>query len=339
MSSALDLYGRSKTELAVASWRYSSRDADRRSRIADRSAEASAELSCDLRSAIRDLSLMRIAQIILPSASEYERKSQRLDRSALSPSHDVVVIPLEEAAASGASVAHVYAGADLPAASFRRFPIPYLASAAIPRSRWPFGKPVEPRFLVSPLTDRPEADPAIRDPRSAICLPEAVEEAYFGSPIETRNPGEQRTVGSFARPSTRNMVEQTLVRIHRFRDDVAWEVFDRAPTPDDLARVDAWVDPAVEEGDFDGFVAEALVVGLPVVATRLPINVARLEGGRTGFLVPPRDPNEMTHAILAALFKREAAEGKQIAARQTASKFRPRQRIRVLTHLYETLIA
>ena len=109
----------------------------------------------------------------------------------------------------------------------------------------------------------------------------------------------------------RNSVEQTMARIRRFRDDVDWQIFDQRPSPEDLGSVDLWVDPAAEENDFDGFVAEALVVGLPVVATRTPINDLRLEQGRTGFLVPPRDPNEMTHAILSALFKTEVAESRE----------------------------
>ena len=53
--------------------------------------------------------------------------------------------------------------------------------------------------------------------------------------------------------------------------------------------------------------------------------------------MPLDDPNELTHAILAALFKPEVAHSKMEAARQTLSKFRPRQRLRVLTHMYESL--
>ncbi len=275
--------------------------------------------------------MLRIAQIILPSASEYERKSQRGDHSALAVNHDVVLTSPEVAASNGAQVAHVYASGELPAALFRRFPLPYIASADVRKSRWPFGRTVGPRFVVSPLIEKGEQG------RERF-LPEAVDDAYFNSQRAARGWQEGTTVGSFGRASTRNQVEQTLARMHRFREDVSWLIFDRVPSPEDLAGVDVWIDPAVEENDLDGFVAEALVVGLPVVASRTPINVARLEGGRTGFLVPPRDPNEMTHAILAALFKREAAEGRQIAARQTVSKFRSRQRICVLTHMYETLI-
>jgi glycosyltransferase involved in cell wall biosynthesis len=177
--------------------------------------------------------------------------------------------------------------------------------------------------VVSPLTAEP--------------LPEAVEERYFAAADVRASGGERRTIGSFNRPSARNLVEQTMARIHRFRTDVDWRVFEEEPAPEDLAGVDAWVDPATDETDFDGFTAEALAVGLPVVAARTPINVLRLEQGRTGFLVPPRDPNEMTHAILSALFKTEVAQAKQSAARQTVSKFRARQRLRILTRIYETV--
>lgn len=267
---------------------------------------------------------MRIAHIILPEASAYERKSQRADQVSLSERHEVVVVSPAEARTSGADVAHVYAAGTLPAAEFVGFAVPYVASADVHRSRWTRRKPVGPRVVVTPEN-----------------LPEVVEDRYFERPLTLPSPrarGEGRVVGSFARSATRNVVEQTASRIHRFRDDVAWKLFDAPPSPEDLAGVDVWVDPAVEETDYDGFVAEALVVGLPVVAARTAVNARRLEQGRTGMLVPARDPNEMTHAILAALFKPEVTNSKIRAAGQTVSKFRAGQRIRVLTHLYETLI-
>ncbi len=256
---------------------------------------------------------MRIAQIVLPGVSLYEQKSHRIDRTVLAERHEIV----EDV--RNADVAHVYTSMTLPRADFVGFPIPYLASAPMTRSRWGLRKPVEPRVVVTPEN-----------------LPEAVSDDYFAAPAS--RPA-TNTVGSFARDATRNHVEQTLHRIERFRDDVTWKIFPTPPTPEDLSTVDVWVDPAVEEEDYDGFVAEALVVGLPVVAVRTGVNSLRLEKGRTGFLVPPRDPNEMTHAILSALFKPEVAQARTTAAGQTISKFRTRQRLRVLLQLYETLIA
>jgi glycosyltransferase involved in cell wall biosynthesis len=204
-----------------------------------------------------------------------------------------------------------------------KFPLPYVATAGVRPSRWSWRRPVVPRAVLSPLGEDP--------------LPEVVEERYFVD--APARDSAVKIIGSFDRPSVRNSVEQTLARIHRFRTDVEWQIYREPPSPNELSGVDLWVDPAIDERDFDGFVAEALVVGLPVVATRTPINVLRLEKGRTGFLTPPRDPNEMTHAILTALFKSEVAQSRQFASRQTVSKFRARHRLRILTGIYETLIS
>ena len=179
--------------------------------------------------------------------------------------------------------------------------------------------PVPPRRVVSPLAEDP--------------LPEVVEEGYFSVAAKRRTDiriENRRVVWGFGAKQRR----ATMARIHRFRDDVTGRFSGSRPHRD-LASVDVWVDPAVGENDFDGFTAEALVIGLPVVATRTAINILRLEQGRIGFLVPPRDPNEMTHVILSALFKTEVAENKQLAARQTVSKFRARHRLRILNRLYD----
>jgi glycosyltransferase involved in cell wall biosynthesis len=160
-------------------------------------------------------------------------------------------------------------------------------------------------------------------------LPEAVEERYWNSHVEAGfSP---HTIASFRRRSTISFVEQTMHRLHRTREDIEWLLVDEPPS--DLSPFAAWIDPAVDEDDFDGFVAEAQVCSAIVVATRIPINIKRLEKGRTGLLVPPGDANELSHAILAALFKPEVAQQKIEAAKQTISKFHPRQRLRALTQL------
>lgn len=242
---------------------------------------------------------------------------------------------VEEAARGRAQLAHVYGP---PAArDFVRFPIPYVATADFSASRWSLRRPVRPRAVVSPIGDDavPEAVEEVWF-RGGQAIPPAQEQA--GLPTLHR-AGDEKIIASFARDGIRSLVEKTLSRIHRFRSDVTWHLYEREPGPEDLAGVDAWIDPAAAEDDFDGFVAEALVFGLPVVASRTPLNAWRLENGRTGLLVPVDDANEMTHVILAALFKVEVAESRQAAARQTVSKFRPRQRVRLLTRLYEQHIS
>ncbi len=265
---------------------------------------------------------MHVAQIVLPGASAYERKCQRVDLAALSAKHEVTLLALEDVSRGSADVAHVYAGGELPKLDL---PLPYVASAPMAETRWydrVAGRRVTPpKFVVSP----PE-------------VPEAVEDFWFAA-IRAPLARDAKVVGSFARPGVRSMVDRTLSRISRFRSDVTWNLYEREPDPADLSDVDLWVDPAAAESDLDGFVAEALVVGLPIVAARTPMNAWRLEQGRTGFLVPLNDPNEMTHAILTALFKVEVAENKNNAARQTVSKFRARQRLRILQSLYEQTIS
>jgi glycosyltransferase involved in cell wall biosynthesis len=213
---------------------------------------------------------MRISQVLRRRASEYEKKSQRIDFDLLRGEHEIVT--------ANADITLNYANLD---------------------------------------------------------LPEAVEVGYFAAGTD-KSVCPTLTIGSFNRRKVRATIERTIPRVHRTREDVEWLLLDEPPSPEDFAQFDAWIDPAIEDDDYDGFVAEALVARKIVVASRTPINVKRLEKGRTGFLVPPGDANELTHAILAALFKPEVAQQKIEAARQTISKFHPRQRLRALTQLLAT---
>ena len=193
---------------------------------------------------------MRIVQVLRRHASEYEKKSQRIDFELLQRQHEFV-----------------------------------------------------------------DTNPDITLDYANLELPEAVEAIYFSG--GQRPPAVQDSRGrlssthriaSFRRRSVLRIIDRTIPRLHRTREDIEWLLFDRPPAADDFARLDAWIDPAVDDNDFDGFVAEALVCRLPVVASRTPINIKRLEKGRTGWLVPAGDANELTHAILAALFKTEIAQ-------------------------------
>lgn len=258
-----------------------------------------------------------IAQLLLPNASEYERKAQRIDFASLSTEHEVRLGEL-----ANADIVHIYAPDEFDAGI--DVGLPYVSNAR-PKSRL-FHKSVQPHNVITPLKETTDT-----------FIPEAVDDIYFGN-AANRPPGDRAIVGSYLRPSTNNIIEQTAARIQRFRDDVDWLLFDSAPSPDDLRSVDVWVDPAIDEHDFDGFVAEAIAAGTAVIASRTAINTQRLEKGRTGVLVPPRDPNEWTHAILTALFKLEFRHARVVAAQQTASKFRPRHRGKTLTQLYESIL-
>ncbi len=273
---------------------------------------------------------MRIAQITLPGASLFERKSQRIDSEALTRAgHEVISAALGDAGTMEADIAHVYAPRELPSRPFMRFPLPYVSNARPASSRFSFRSPSQPRAIVSPVA---------REGLEIVVVPEAVEERYFQPPSALPG-GESRRVGVFVgqRASVPSMIDRTRHRIQRFRDDVEFVTFANPPLPEDFGGVHAWADLTTDEEDTDGFTAEAMASGLIVIAARTPLNQYRLEQGRCGFLVPRNDPNETTHAILTALFKTEAAQQKSHAGQQTLSKFKPRQRLRALLSLYELL--
>ncbi len=296
---------------------------------------------------------MIIAQLLLPGASAYERKSQAIDAASLAAEHDVRL-----GAVGDADIVHIYAPRVLDPATLRDITLPFVSNVRPKAARFPWRKVRQPARVITPLKEptrpRDPREPAPNQETSALpddetarrrkrktappetFIPEAVEDHYFDP--ATHEPSIRATIGTFSRPSIRNIVEQTATRIHRFRDDVDWLLFDEQPSLDDLRGVDIWVDPAVEEEDADGFVAEAMAAGKAVVASRTAINTQRLEKGRTGILVPTHDPNELTHAILAALFKPELAQNKITASLQTVSKFRARHRVRALVRLYESIL-
>jgi hypothetical protein len=260
-----------------------------------------------------------VAQILLPSATAYERKCQRVDYAAL-PTVEVYDDPRN---VQNADVAHVYGAKRLPRRWFRPFRVPYVASREVD----PFDVPeaVEEMYF----TDLPSECGGLPPPsQGGAKAPHSKGASRRSVPLK---------IASFRRASILAIVEQAVHRLHRMRDDIEWLLLERPPTPEDFAEIDAWIDPAVDDADFDGFAAEAMVGGVVAIASRTPLNVHRLEKGRTGFLVPSGDANELTHAILASLFKPELAQQKLEAARQTISKFRPRQRLRALTSLYESL--
>jgi hypothetical protein len=276
--------------------------------------------------------VVRVAQIVTPDASQYERKSQRIDAASLAAAgHAIVADPRD------ADIVHVYAGRELPTFDF---PTPFVASAGRKRRRFALRRGAEPRAIITPF-NVPEAIETTYflpltsslEPRTSDLTGGSVRFEVRGSRSEVREP----TVGSYLRPSIENMLQQTMARIDRFRPDVEWRVFSHPPTPQDVASVAVWADPAVDENDYDGFVAEALAAGTIAVAARTEVNSARMGKGSCGLLVRPRDPNEWTHAILAALFKPERWPAWSDAARQTVSKFRSANRLRALLQLYESI--
>lgn len=283
---------------------------------------------------------MRLAQVLLIDLNLYEQKCQRLDAAALASTHDIIQVAIDPIRsnfdsitargllrrlhAAQCDVAHIY-GSALPPAIARRLDVPFVAASEFATSLpfWRSGKRVPSRAM-------PPAGPG--------AISEPVDDEFLHPPARRGHDGEW-IVGSVGphRPGIRRMLELTLTRIHRFREDVSWHLLDEAPVPEDLAAVDIWVDPAADDGDADGYTAEAMVAGLPVIASRTAVNRFRTDEGRAAVLVPPGDPNELTHAILTALFKPETIAGRLAAARELQPRFSPARRAEALAAVYREL--
>lgn len=71
----------------------------------------------------------------------------------------------------------------------------------------------------------------------------------------------------------------------------------RSDVPNVLAGMDVFVLPSHEEG-FSNALLEALLVGLPAIATNVGGNPEALENGGLGILVPPGSPDALAQALL-----------------------------------------
>lgn len=74
----------------------------------------------------------------------------------------------------------------------------------------------------------------------------------------------------------------------------------RSDVPRILSALDVFILPSLNEG-ISNTILEAMASGIPVIATRVGGNVELVEDGKTGFLVPPRDWQEMALAMMKYL--------------------------------------
>jgi glycosyltransferase involved in cell wall biosynthesis len=113
----------------------------------------------------------------------------------------------------------------------------------------------------------------------------------------------------------------------------------RDDIPDLLAVCDLFVLPSLFEG-LPISVLEAMAAGKPVVATRIGGTDETVEEGRTGFLVPARDPAALASAIRRVLADPPEARRMGEAGRARAlSEFSAETMVGRTTGLYENLLA
>jgi glycosyltransferase involved in cell wall biosynthesis len=107
----------------------------------------------------------------------------------------------------------------------------------------------------------------------------------------------------------------------------------RRDVPALLARVDVFVFPSLWEG-VGTALREAMMLGLPIVASDIPAIREYVRNGETGLLVPPADPGSLAAALIRLLRDREAARAMGGLAAQSASRFDIRRTTRDLEAVY-----
>jgi glycosyltransferase involved in cell wall biosynthesis len=75
----------------------------------------------------------------------------------------------------------------------------------------------------------------------------------------------------------------------------------RNDVPKLMMAVDAMVHPSIDPEPFGRTLVEAMLAGVPVIATNAGAAPDILEGGRAGTLIPPNDPAALARAIAAVL--------------------------------------
>jgi glycosyltransferase involved in cell wall biosynthesis len=109
--------------------------------------------------------------------------------------------------------------------------------------------------------------------------------------------------------------------------------------PDDVPGLLGKVDVMVVSSHYETFgvvAAEALMAGLPVVATRCG-GPECIVGEGDGFLVPPRDPEAIFRAMSMVLEKMPRYDG-ELIARRAKERFAGKAIAKMLTSEYESLL-
>ena len=108
----------------------------------------------------------------------------------------------------------------------------------------------------------------------------------------------------------------------------------RRDVPEVLAQVAISVLPSLSEG-LSNVLLESMAAGVPVIATRVGGNPELVEHGKTGLLVPPRDPVALAGAICTVLeHPEEAAKFRLAGRRRVAEQFSLERMVRETERLY-----
>ena len=105
-----------------------------------------------------------------------------------------------------------------------------------------------------------------------------------------------------------------------------------------LTTFDVFVAPSRFEG-FPLVIVEAMLAGLPVVASAVGSVAEAVVDGRTGLLVPPEDPRALARALAALLGDSGRRMSMGAAGREHAQAFTPRAMALAYERLYHEILA
>ena len=108
------------------------------------------------------------------------------------------------------------------------------------------------------------------------------------------------------------------IRDLKIEENIFWIGY-RTDIQEVLRAMDVFVLPSLSEG-FSNAIIEAMAVGLPVVVTDVGGN-AEAVTRNTGIVVPPRDVESLSNAVMQLLTKREDAQQLGISAKMRVEKF------------------
>jgi len=113
----------------------------------------------------------------------------------------------------------------------------------------------------------------------------------------------------------------------------------RRDIPELIQLLDVVVHASVKPEPFGRVIAEGMAMGKPVVAAMNGGPLEIIQEGRTGFLVPPGDPEKLAHRIIELLTDRARAEALGRRARQdAAARFSPGSHARLVEQVYENVL-
>jgi glycosyltransferase involved in cell wall biosynthesis len=104
-----------------------------------------------------------------------------------------------------------------------------------------------------------------------------------------------------------------------------------------MARADAFVFPSLWEGQGNALL-EAMAVGAPIVASRIPAVEETIRDGEDGVLVPPANPAALSEALLGLLRDRGRAREMGARAAASAERFDIRATTRELEAVYARVL-